>query len=292
MHLHTVQLPFWVILPSSVFCNLELDLRRRLEAGGPPLLRTDSDPFSRVSGRLVPLRSDSTSSVDSRSSLCGGREGVAGAGAGSDRKHGRKPQLVYCGGGGKREGEERREGRGRRDSLSVSVDWGSLPSGLGMSNGGSSLLSVTPTNPAPSTTLAVSSSQAAVGGGRMEEATPSAIVSLPLVYSAARAEAMENAESASPPNHTHQASVGGAYVEGSHSQRPGFGAGDVSGTVTNSPQKMKTHPLPVEALKPVLANGEATPLKRERGVSGGSDQEVLASGGRGKIWFDVVCTYV
>lgn len=209
------------------------------------------------------MRSDSTSSLDSASSLSG-REG--GAGERAHTKHSRKPQHVYS---SRRLAEGREEvGRARADSLSVSVDWGALPSNMSLNN---SSFSATPNNVAVSgpSSEPMETSEGVV---RREESTPSTIVSLPLAFSVARAETLDNAESASsssPPLQQTDGNMQRAIAD------------PREGSVGHT-QKLK--PLSGEVARPMSSsNGEDTPPKGERGGASESVQGPFSGGPRGTM---------
>ena len=166
------------------FCADEA--RRRSDGSGQytPLSRQESSDshhgtFGRLStaamGRVGAAveRRDSVSSIESRSSVS----------ERSGSKHSRKSQQVHS---GRKSGEE---SRGRSDSLSISVDWGALPCTVSLSNGGGGLPHVdTPSGHAHT------GDDVGVSG---QEAAPSTLVSLPLLYSA-RADSAENVPTAPP----------------------------------------------------------------------------------------------
>ncbi len=246
-------------------CGLCADeFRRRSDGSGQytPLSRQDSSD-SHHHGRLSAAavgrlgvaieRRDSTSSMESRSSVS----------ERSGSKHSRKPQQVFS---SKKLGEESRGVGG--DSLSISVDWGALPSNMTLSNGGGGFSHVT-TPPVEDVTM----------GG--DETTPSTVVSLPLLYSA-RADSGENVPQVPPYSSSNQQSADLAPQKPASSS-PGEFPGNPAGS-----QRVKTHLVPLETLKPVLtATGggsgstETTPLKRERGVTSGSGWGMPASAVRG-----------
>lgn len=244
----------------SQFLCADEPLRRKLLEGGGGGNKSDLDPH-KLACRLAPMRSDSTSSVDSRSSLSGrGEMGVAG-----ERKHSRKPQQVFS---SKRREEE---GRGRADSLSISVDWGALPSNMSLNNSSLSATPLaTPLNVSSGSNAGPSSEPMdtleAVGCVVREE--PSTIVSLPLVFSAVRAESSDSAESASSSNPVpHQLVDGG-------SQRPVVGTALSLSKESLVSHAQKPKPLSAEVVKPVVSvNGDDTPLKRERGGADGSGED-------------------
>ena len=194
--------------------------------------------------------------------------------------------------------EEEEEEEERADSLSISVDWGALPSNLSISNGS---LSSTPTVPSAGTGGAggggggsFSFAPVTPAGGGMEgeeegkEPSPT-LVSLPLMYSARAdtAAATEHADSAAHPDPHH------SHHHHHHHQTPHSGA--TPQTTSSAPvgggmQKVKTQPLSVETLKPILTTPTAdvavaavTPVKKERGVASGSLRGTPASGMRG--WY-------
>lgn len=169
-------------------------------------------PQQSFSSKLAPVeRSDSTSSVDSHGSVSK-KEG----------KHSRKPQQVYTfskkreeAEGGvftfgqktmeeeEADGEERGEGSGKEehaDSLSISVDWGALPSGMSISSGGSSLSNTPTTAPAGGGFTFPAKGKGEGKGKGKGKATSPTLVSLPLLYSAHAADAMDTASSVPPPS--------------------------------------------------------------------------------------------
>jgi hypothetical protein len=191
-------------------------------------VRLDSDPLKLVAGKLVPERSDSTSSVDSRSSGISGKgEGRAvkrkshqafsskltptersdstssvdshatrkeGVGEKGGVKHARKAQPVFVFGQKttteKEEGKkglERGSGKSERaDSLSISVDWGALPSGRNS-------LSNTPTT-APAGGFTFPAKEVEAEG---KDVSPT-LVSLPLHFSARASDTGESSSSTTP----------------------------------------------------------------------------------------------
>lgn len=234
--------------------------------------------------RLAPERCDSTSSLESRSSASG-REG-----SGRERvttKHSRKQQqqikkLVL-----EEERGEVREGRGVADSsLSISVDWGALPSNVGISNGEySHALSSAPSFHSGNTGKEWAEEEE-------EEMTPSTLVSFPLLYSAR----MDGGVSASsvPPDPTAYQTADVNPVTSAPSL-PLAPPPAVAGIATSS-VKVKVQPLPVETLKPVLAIiNEESPLKRERGVSNGSGRVTGTRGTKHNfclMMMSLLCNYV
>lgn len=192
--------------------------------------------------RLAPERCDSTSSVDSHSSTSRREGGEKGS-----SKHARKPQQVFSSARKVTEGEDEEEEDGgerkdgKTDSLSISVDWGALPSSMSISNGSRSN---TPTT-APTGGFTFTS-EAAEGEGK--EASPT-LVSLPLLYSA-RADTAENPTTAYS---------GG--TSGSNPQKPPISAATEVGTPA------KTQSLSVETPK----QDDIVPAKKEKGAVGGSD---------------------
>lgn len=240
--------------------------------------KTDSDPLKLMAGKLAPERSDSTSSVDSRSSAISsgkgegarlGKHGRKSQQAFSSRvgpversdstssvdshssaskkeagKHSRKPQQVFT--FGRKEssegGEKGEGGKGERaDSLNISVDWGALPSASkSLSNSGS--LSNTPTT-APTGGFTFPAKEAEAEG---KEASPT-LVSLPLLYSARAADSTESTSSAF---NTMQSNL----------QQPS-GPGGSFGPVKPGPS---TAALTVAALKKMRAEREAARKEKLR----------------------------
>ena len=264
---------FWSVLSIGVHSIVFLcadEFRRRSDGSGQytPLSRQDSDSHYSSHGRLLSSaavsrvgvateRRDSASSMESRSSVS----------ERSGSKHSRKPQQVYS---SKKLGEE---SRGGADSLSISVDWGALPSTMTLSNGGGGGFP-------HSAGHAHAEEDGTVGGDGGDEATPSTLVSLPLMYSA-HADSAENVSQGQTYSSSNPPSADSAP------QKPaGSLPGEFPGTPANS-QRLKTHPIPLETLKPVLAptgggaSNETTPLKKERGVSGGSGWGTPSSTVRG-----------
>lgn len=199
--------------------------------------------------KLAVERSDSTSSIDSHGSIS-----RKDAGERVVSKHGRKPQHVYpsgrktTGGGGEEEeeDEEEEDGRPKRaKSLSISVDWGALPSHMSLSGGN------TPTAaPAGGFSFA---SETVEGKGKGKAVSPT-LVSLPLVFSA-RADPTDGATATQP-------STGGA--SGSSTQKPSVTPkpnapppfGGPSGNLErlgNILQKLRDNPVPVDAVRQVIA---------------------------------------
>ena len=227
-----------------------------------------------MAGKLAPERSDSTSSVDSRSSVISGGKGegsrlgkhgrksqqvfsskvgpversnstssVDSHGSASKKeergagKHGRKPQQVFTFGRKESEGGEKGEGKGERaDSLHISVDWGALPS-TGKSSGS---LSNTPTT-APTGGFTFPAKEAEAEG---KEASPT-LVSLPLLYSARATESSSD-------------STGPAFSMQADLQQPS-GPGGSFGPVKPGPS---TAALTVAALKKMRVEKEAA--RREK----------------------------
>lgn len=224
--------------------------------------------------RLGHTRSDSTSSLDSRSSRDGG---VAVSGERLHPKHSRKPQQVFKRLSEGREGEGQDgegHGRGRADSLSVSVDWGSLPSSAGLNNGG---FLATPTNLPPlGDAGGTAGSMEVTGGGA--STPPSAIVSLPLMFSAARAESSDSNN-----NNAESASLSAQQPAEESAQKTATDA--TSSREGSAGHTHKVKPLSAEVVRPVVSvsggSGDTSP-KRDRGVAeSGSVQGPFSSGPRG-----------
>ena len=209
-------------------------------------------------GTLTYERCDSTSSMESRSSILSGKDSTEKT---THTKQGRKPQHVFS----SRKISEKElqdEGNDKTDSLSISVDWGSLPnSNLNISKG------TFPSSSAPPPHV--------VASGEKEDTTStSTIISFPLVYSGC-ADSAENVV-LTPQNANLQGNLPDSDGSAGSHRSSSLGRDAME---TTFPKKVKTGPLSMEAVKPVLAPGSGTTsFTRDRGPAADIAQDTPVRG--------------